>query len=224
MGDLGQNGTNQDFSESLITHDTSSGSRIELTISAPIVDDFLFHKQCNEYWPSPGEAKDCTDCQCGLKFDDHSEEVKIRKLETKIPKTNKEKWNSITSTIKTEWKCFGNILFENQETVNAYSPYIRVNDDVDASQLVEYLLKKWQLPTPSLIVSVTGGASDFAMDKEDHEKLRLGLQKIAATEGAWLITGGTNAGIMKICGEAARDSQFSSVSARNDSSSRDRLA
>ena len=48
---------------------------------------------------------------------------------------------------------------------------------------------------------------------QDHDKLRQGLQRVVATKGAWVITGGTNAGIMKICGEAVRDHVLSSVSA-----------
>ena len=162
----------------------------------------FYEKDCNKfcprYWP------DSKVCQCGLNFDQHSEDVKN--------KPSDRKWFSTTSTRKSEWRCFGNIVFENQDTVTNNSPYMRINDDVEVSQLVKYVHEKWQLSKPSLIISVTGGAVDFAMKKKDHDRLRQGLQRVAATKGAWIITGGTNAGVMKICGEAVRDQLLTSKS------------
>ena len=108
-------------------------------------------------------------------------------------------------------------MFENQDTIASYSPYMRINDDVNVSQLVEYIHEHWKLAKPSLIISVTGGANDFAMKKKDHDRLRQGLQRVAATKGAWIITGGTNAGVMKICGEAVRDQLLTATSAPSSS-------
>ena len=105
-------------------------------------------------------------------------------------------------------------MFSDQDSAVAKVPYLKVdanlkNDKVP--KLVEFIHHTWQVPEPSLIISVTGGAADFAMKENDHFKLRQGLQRIAATEGAWLITGGTDAGIMKICGEAMRHQIFNSI-------------
>ncbi|XP_063725774.1 transient receptor potential cation channel subfamily M member 2-like [Symsagittifera roscoffensis] len=112
----------------------------------------------------------------------------------------------------------GIVRFTNGEQNEGGPPFMRVNanakGDEDISDLVEQIQNSaWNLSKPSLIISVTGGASDFKMKKKDHEKLRQGLQRVLDTKGAWLISGGTNKGIMKICGEAVRDNVLSKLTA-----------
>ena len=170
-------------------------------------EQYFYEKECDQIC----NVKGTNSCQCGLPVDEHSVEVQ-KKLWA-------EKWDSKTCTKKTKWRCFGNIRFKNQDTMNSNSPYIRINDDVDVNQLVELLHMRWKLSKPSLIISVTGGAADFAMKKKDHDRLRQGLQRVAATKGAWVITGGTNAGIMKICGEAVRDQLLTSTSSPSSTNS-----
>ncbi|WAR05097.1 TRPM2-like protein [Mya arenaria] len=67
----------------------------------------------------------------------------------------------------------------------------------------------WGLDKPQLLVSVTGGAKSFNMGKRLRDTFRHGLMK---TTGAWVVTGGTNAGVMKHVGEAVRDSGIASMS------------
>ena len=172
-----------------------------------INEHYFYEKECDEYCKT---EKDPNLCQCGLPVDEHLPEVQEKK--------HGIKWDSKTSTRRTKWRCFGNVRFKNQDTMTSNSPYIRINDDVDVPQLVEQLHMRWKLSKPSLIISVTGGASDFAMKKKDHDRLRQGLQRVAATKGAWVITGGTNAGIMKICGEAVRDQLLTSTSSPSSNS------
>ena len=175
------------------------GSQSSLKFEDALDDSVSKEKERNIFCPSP--SPDFELCQSRLNSDQHSQDVKNKSCD--------QKWFPSTSTRKSEWGCFGNIVFRDQATVTTYSPYIRINDEVNVSQLVEYVHEKWQLSKPSLIISVTGGAVDFAMNKKDHDKLRQSLQRVAATKGAWIITGGTNAGVMKVCGEAVRDQVFS---------------
>ena len=174
--------------------------KFALLASMKLKEQNFYQKECSQFCPSKKKPQDC---QCGLPFMDHPLDVR-----NKPPGAI---WDSVHSTQKMPWRCFGNIRFKNQDTIHSNSPYLRINDDVDVSQLVEYVHEKWQLSKPSLIISVTGGACDFAMKKKYHEKLKQGLQRVAGTKGAWLITGGTNAGIMKICGEAVRDQILTST-------------
>ncbi|KAG8453087.1 hypothetical protein GDO86_004775 [Hymenochirus boettgeri] len=53
--------------------------------------------------------------------------------------------------------------------------------------------KQWNLSVPNLLISVTGGAKNFNISSRLQEY------------GAWIITGGTHAGVMKHVGEAIRD-------------------
>ncbi len=58
------------------------------------------------------------------------------------------------------------------------------------------------LPKPNLILSVTGGAKQFSADEDIQTAFKLGLMKAAKTTNAWIITGGTNTGVMKLVGDA----------------------
>lgn len=70
--------------------------------------------------------------------------------------------------------------------------------------MIEYLYSEegWNLPKPQLILSVTGGAQNFTISNRMKKAFKRGLIKAAATTGAWIITGGTNTGVMRLVGEA----------------------
>lgn len=86
-------------------------------------------------------------------------------------------------------------------------------DENAMADIVQLLMKAWHLPAPSVLISVTGGAS--SLDLNDQQKLvfRRGLLQAAkrASSGGsgedgemamapWLITGGTNSGVMELVG------------------------
>lgn len=52
---------------------------------------------------------------------------------------------------------------------------------------------------PQLMISVTGGARDFVLSNQLRDTLRLGLRRTTEVADTWLITGGTNCGVMKVC-------------------------
>lgn len=58
---------------------------------------------------------------------------------------------------------------------------------------------------PKLILSVTGGAQNFTIPLRMKKAFKEGLVKAAATTGAWIITGGTNTGVMRLVGEAVAE-------------------
>nr|XP_047126608.1 transient receptor potential cation channel subfamily M member 1-like isoform X2 [Hydra vulgaris] len=59
-----------------------------------------------------------------------------------------------------------------------------------------------ELEQPRFLISVTGGAKSFSLSPTLKTQLTSGLVKVAQTPGAWVITGGTNTGVMKQVGEA----------------------
>ena len=71
--------------------------------------------------------------------------------------------------------------------------------------MIEYLYNSnedgWNLQRPNLILSVTGGAKKFTLNPRIKKAFKSGFIRAAATTGAWIITGGTNEGIMKLVGE-----------------------
>ncbi|XP_029557806.1 transient receptor potential cation channel subfamily M member 2 isoform X2 [Salmo trutta] len=90
--------------------------------------------------------------------------------------------------------------------------YVRVSSDTSPDLLYQLLTEQWKLPPPNLLISVTGGAKNFYMKPHLTALFRRGLIKVAQTTGAWIITGGTHAGVMKHVGRAVREYVLSSGS------------
>lgn len=61
--------------------------------------------------------------------------------------------------------------------------YIRLSCDTDAEPLYELLTQHWHLKTPNLVISVTGGAKNFAL-KPRMRKIFSRLIYIAQSKGA----------------------------------------
>ncbi len=63
----------------------------------------------------------------------------------------------------------------------------------------------WNLRRPKLILSVTGGAKNFTIPHRIKKAFKEGIVKAASSTGAWIITGGTNTGVMRLVGEAVAE-------------------
>uniref|UniRef100_A0A3Q3L2W7 Transient receptor potential cation channel, subfamily M, member 2 n=1 Tax=Labrus bergylta TaxID=56723 RepID=A0A3Q3L2W7_9LABR len=103
---------------------------------------------------------------------------------------------------------FGDISFDGlgQKT----GKYARVSTDTSPEILYQLLTEQWKLSPPNLLISVTGGAKNFNLKARIKNMFHRGLIKVAQTTGAWIITGGTHAGVMKHVGQAVRDNALSS--------------
>uniref|UniRef100_A0A671NEL6 Transient receptor potential cation channel, subfamily M, member 2 n=1 Tax=Sinocyclocheilus anshuiensis TaxID=1608454 RepID=A0A671NEL6_9TELE len=88
--------------------------------------------------------------------------------------------------------------------------YVRVSSDTSCESLYQLMTEHWKLRSPNLLISVTGGAKNFYIKTHLKDKFRRGLIKVAQTTGAWILTGGTHAGVMKHVGMAVRDYTLSS--------------
>lgn len=85
--------------------------------------------------------------------------------------------------------------------------YIRIEHKTDPQDFIQYMYSSegWGLTMPNLIISVTGGAQNFVVPASMKKAFKEGLYKAAASTGAWIISGGTNTGVMKLVGEAIAD-------------------
>lgn len=63
---------------------------------------------------------------------------------------------------------------------------------------MEYLYKVWALNAPKLIISITGGSRTFNLEKTIKQAFKNGLTKAAKTTNAWIISGGSNCGVMRL--------------------------
>lgn len=88
-----------------------------------------------------------------------------------------------------------------------HKKYIRVQNETKTKDMIQYLYSQdgWNLQKPQLILSVTGGAQKFSIPLRMKKAFKRGLIKAAASTGAWIITGGTNTGVMRLVGEAVAD-------------------
>ncbi|XP_062972120.1 transient receptor potential cation channel subfamily M member 8 isoform X1 [Elgaria multicarinata webbii] len=141
-------------------------------------------------------------CKCGYSKLQHVEGTQIN---------NHEKWNYKKHTKELPTDAFGDIEFEN---LGKTGKYIRLSCDTDSETLYDLMTQHWHLKTPNLIISVTGGAKNFAL-KPRMRKIVSRLIYIAQSKGAWIFTGGTHYGLMKYIGEVVRDNTISRSSEEN---------
>jgi hypothetical protein len=105
---------------------------------------------------------------------------------------------------------FGRIRFAGEDLPASYVrvPWKRKATDPDSEidvyhthpQLLLYHVENvWNLQRPRILISITGGAVDFPMS-EEKERVLYELMSAASQTDAWLVTGGSNSGIMKYVG------------------------
>ncbi|XP_025025677.1 transient receptor potential cation channel subfamily M member 8 [Python bivittatus] len=160
-----------------------------------------FKKRMCVFFTKDAKSND-NQCKCGYLKSQHVEEMQIN---------NNEKWNYKKHTKEFPTDAFGDIEFEN---LGKTGKYIRLSCDTDSETLYDLMTQHWQLKTPNLIISVTGGTKNFAL-KPRIRKIVSRLIYIAQSKGAWIFTGGTHYGLMKYIGEVVRDNTISRSSEEN---------
>ena len=94
---------------------------------------------------------------------------------------------------------FGRLTFS---TGNRSAQFMRVADTTSAATLSHFLEKYWKLRRPDVLISVTGSAASLTLTSQLQRVFDRGLAQAAAMTNAWIFTGGTDSGVMKLVGEA----------------------
>uniref|UniRef100_A0A3Q1FJK9 Transient receptor potential cation channel, subfamily M, member 2 n=1 Tax=Acanthochromis polyacanthus TaxID=80966 RepID=A0A3Q1FJK9_9TELE len=141
-------------------------------------------------------------CKCGYPKTSHTDEA------IKPEDFTGELWNKHRHVREMPTDAFGDIAFGGLG--QKQGKYVRVSTDTSPEALYHLLTELWKLPPPNLLISVTGGAKNFYLKTRLKNMFHRGLIKVAQTTGAWIITGGTHAGVMKHVGQAVRDYALSS--------------
>eukprot|EP00735_Rhodelphis_limneticus_P013732 TRINITY_DN7688_c0_g1::TRINITY_DN7688_c0_g1_i1::g.18577::m.18577 TRINITY_DN7688_c0_g1::TRINITY_DN7688_c0_g1_i1::g.18577 ORF type:complete len:1325 (-),score=524.01,sp/Q2WEA5/TRPM1_RAT/26.08/2e-109,Ion_trans/PF00520.26/1.7e-11,Ank_2/PF12796.2/0.062,Ank_2/PF12796.2/5.8e+03,PKD_channel/PF08016.7/0.077,Ank_4/PF13637.1/0.36,Ank_4/PF13637.1/3.5e+03,Ank_4/PF13637.1/1e+04,Ank_3/PF13606.1/0.32,Ank_3/PF13606.1/1.5e+04,Ank_3/PF13606.1/1.1e+04 TRINITY_DN7688_c0_g1_i1:302-4276(-) len=110
-------------------------------------------------------------------------------------------WNSAVHTQEINTDAFGSILFQGCNTRPAN--FVKISDTSNPNDLKKLFEAYWEVREPKLLISVTGGAQDFSLPPALRQGFMRGLMKTATSTSAWIVTGGTDAGVMKYVGEAA---------------------
>uniref|UniRef100_A0A8D2MFU5 Transient receptor potential cation channel subfamily M member 2 n=1 Tax=Zonotrichia albicollis TaxID=44394 RepID=A0A8D2MFU5_ZONAL len=140
-------------------------------------------------------------CECGYLREQHLDDA------AKPPIFLGKEWDPSRHIQEMPTDAFGDIRFTGlgQKT----GKYVRVSSDTPPRVIYHLMTQHWGLDPPNLLISVTGGAKNFVMKPRLKNIFRQGLVKVAQTTGAWIITGGSHAGVMKQVGEAVRDFMLS---------------
>ncbi|KAM9804599.1 transient receptor potential cation channel subfamily M member 2-like [Neosynchiropus ocellatus] len=167
-----------------------SFQRIDLTTW---IRDHVRKKECVYFDKGAGEET----CKCGYLKEQHAAEA------VKADEYAGERWNIDRHVRRFPTDAFGDIRFGGSS--QKPSKYARVSADTDPEVLFQLLTEQWHLPPPNLLISVTGGAKNFYLRSSLKNMFHRGLIKVTQTTGAWIITGGTHAGVMKHVGQAVKD-------------------
>jgi hypothetical protein len=85
-------------------------------------------------------------------------------------------------------------------------PYVVLSDDSHPGRIRVMMEKEWGLVSPNLLISVTGGAQGFkSPNAKLEETFRCAMMRAAMRTNAWIITGGTDSGVMEMVGKAVDD-------------------
>ncbi|XP_062054489.1 LOW QUALITY PROTEIN: transient receptor potential cation channel subfamily M member 5 [Lepus europaeus] len=106
--------------------------------------------------------------------------------------------------------CRGQIIFGGSGKKRG--KLVKVPRGVGPSVLFDLLLTEWQLPAPTLVVSLVAEERPLAVKPWLRDVLRRGLVKAAQSTGAWILTSALRVGLTWHVGQAVRDHSLASTS------------
>mmetsp|Transcript_302 Transcript_302/g.686 ORF Transcript_302/g.686 Transcript_302/m.686 type:complete len:1370 (-) Transcript_302:267-4376(-) len=80
--------------------------------------------------------------------------------------------------------------------------FLTISNTASTAMLSHFLEKYWALPRPDVLISVTGSAMSLQLTSQLQRVFDRGLVAAASVTKAWIFTGGTDSGVMKLVGEA----------------------
>lgn len=177
-------------------------SDIELNEETRWIREHIKMRECNLFSRKKDQSNVADpECQCGHSSSEHRQQAKL------VDKVYR--WDKTKHTIQRPTNAFGEIKFVGfgEKT----GKYIRVDAySKEPHHIVELLTEKWKMKKPNLLISVTGGTKFFQMNERLKQDIRRGLVKAAQITGAWIITGRTHSGVMKLVGESVKEASYGS--------------
>ncbi|KAM6468672.1 transient receptor potential cation channel subfamily M member 6 isoform 2-T2 [Liasis olivaceus] len=142
-------------------------------------------------------------CCCGrLIGDHHGIDYDCPVFQSAKEKDNVE-WSVEKDTKISPTDAFGTINFQDSDHTY-HAKYIRTSYDTKLDQVLQLMIKEWQMEFPRLVISVHGGIQNFKLPSKLVQIFSKGLVKAAETTGAWILTEGINTGVSKHVGDALK--------------------
>ncbi|KAM4604585.1 LOW QUALITY PROTEIN: transient receptor potential cation channel subfamily M member 2-like [Discoglossus pictus] len=154
-------------------------------------------KECVGFVPKVPGASDGEICGCGHRKDQHFPDA----FSSPVPPETT--WDPHKHVCEFPTDAHGGMTFTG--TTRTWAKYVRASNNTPPWQLFDLMTQQWGLGVPNLLISVTGGAKNFNISPRLKTQFSRGLVTAAQSTGAWIITGGSHAGVMKHVGEAVRD-------------------
>uniref|UniRef100_A0A8R1U0B4 TRPM SLOG domain-containing protein n=1 Tax=Onchocerca volvulus TaxID=6282 RepID=A0A8R1U0B4_ONCVO len=166
-------------------------------LKGPWIEQVFLKRECIKYIPTFGTNK----CGCGLFLNAHSPAVtsqfKATLMEDGIvPSSQSLRWSVAEHTRTAHTDAFGTLEFSGGAHAHK-AHYVRLGHDSDPSDIMYLMEKIWGLEPPRLVITVHGGITDFEVQEKLGQVFREGLLKAAQTTGAWIITAGIDAGVVR---------------------------
>uniref|UniRef100_A0A914VVH5 Transient receptor potential cation channel subfamily M member 3 n=1 Tax=Plectus sambesii TaxID=2011161 RepID=A0A914VVH5_9BILA len=182
------------------------------------IEQVFQKRECAKFIAS---AKDANKCGCGRNWSAHSslalnplnpnllsptlspdatetksEDERTHTHTQSSPTAHRERWTISRHTIVDHTDAFGTIQFQGGPHPHK-SQYVRLGFDTDPADIMYLFEKVWQIEPPKLVITVHGGIANFDMQLKLARVFRKGLLKAAKTTGAWIITSGIDAGVVR---------------------------
>uniref|UniRef100_A0AAF5D5N7 TRPM SLOG domain-containing protein n=1 Tax=Strongyloides stercoralis TaxID=6248 RepID=A0AAF5D5N7_STRER len=160
-------------------------------ISDNFIEKTFKKRECCQFIST---TKDEEKCGCGRFKNDHYIEA-IDEM-ARLKKGGLEKWSIRKHTVLCPTDAYGTIEFQGGPHPTKAN-YVRLSFDSDPADIVKLFANVWKIPPPKLIITIHGGITNFDIQTKLTRVFRKGLLKAARTTGAWIITSGINAGVVR---------------------------
>ncbi len=114
-------------------------------------------------------------------------------------------WRIQDNTELFSTNAFGTLVFQGADIHTLKAEYIRLSFDTNPQNVIKLLKSFWKLELPKLIISIHGGIANFGIQPKLKEALYKGLKKVVETSHIWIITAGTDTGVVKHIGGILKD-------------------
>jgi hypothetical protein len=84
--------------------------------------------------------------------------------------------------------------------------FICVAQNTKMTLLCHFVERYWKVPTPDVVIDVTGSTRDFHLDSRIARTITDGLDAVLRTTSCWIMTGAFDAGLSRLVGQAVRSS------------------
>jgi len=147
-------------------------------------------------------------------FDDPEKNCMFKVLGPKLkaaPNALEIEWEKVRNKEEELPGTFGKITFrpraQRHSTGEFDARYACFSALTKPADVYKLLREDWELRKPSAVISVTGSAQNMDLEPQLEELIKEGLAEVARCTKAWMITAGTDTGVMALTGSAVAQEQ-----------------